>query len=58
MKIEKVGQPEFRMTFAASDGWAILAALKEYTQNHPDAVEVKKWQEWANDLDKQLRCVS
>lgn len=55
MKIECVGEPEFRVTFSRSDGWVIAAAIKDFAEHHPDAHNVKEWQKWADELDKKLR---
>lgn len=43
------------MTFSKSEGWAVLAALKGWTAQNPQAAEVEKWQLWAKDLDEVLR---
>lgn len=46
---------EIRMTFPAHEGWAIMAALREYADLHPGAVHAENWREWAFKLDKELR---
>jgi hypothetical protein len=46
---------QIRMEFDRNDGWAIIAAINEYAEKYPQAVEVEKWKRWASDLDKELR---
>lgn len=59
MQIERVDPkpmpPNFRLTFSQNDGWGIVAALREYAERHPNAVENEKWLQWAKDLDRELR---
>ena len=59
MRIERVRpQPpptQFSMTFSMNDGWAVIAALKEYAERHPQAAEREQWKAWAAELDKTMR---
>jgi hypothetical protein len=58
MKVERViprPPPEFTMTFSKDEGWAIVAALREYSDKHPQAMDRDEWREWADVLDKELR---
>jgi hypothetical protein len=58
MLIERV-VPEppthIRMSFPLDEGWAVVAALKDYAEQHPDAAGVDKWAKWAQTLDAELR---
>lgn len=47
--------PEITMNFSFNDGWAVLAALRFYAENHPHAADRAEWFQWADDLDKELR---
>lgn len=58
MKIERFNPKppaEFKMTFARDDGWAIVAALREYVERHQGAAHLEDWKKWAADLDRELR---
>ena len=47
--------PEFEMRFSRDEGWAIVAALKEWCWHHRAAANVSEWREWADELDAKLR---
>ena len=53
--VQPIPEREVVMTFAEGDGWAIIAALTEYADQHPSAVGYDKWKKWAKDLDALLR---
>lgn len=59
MKIRVVPPPRVRaeisLTFSTDEGWAIVAALREYADNHPDAVHREEWRKWASDLYDRMR---
>lgn len=59
MKITTMQPPppprEIVMTFSIDDGWAIVAALREYVDRHQGAVHRDEWRQWAKDLDDELR---
>lgn len=46
---------EITMAFPESDGWAIIAALIEYAESHPNAAHADHWRDWAKRLDEELR---
>jgi hypothetical protein len=47
MKIDRAQPPpppcEITMTFPVQEGWAIVAALKEWAERHPNAADVEMW---------------
>jgi hypothetical protein len=47
--------PEIVMTFTRDEGWALMAALYEWTEKHPLAADVAQWRQWHEDLRKLLR---
>lgn len=58
MKVSSVIPPNARqisLTFPQDQGWAIVAALREYADRHPDAQHREDWRNWAEALDKELR---
>ncbi len=59
MKIRRVQPPApppvFLLEISDGEGWAVVAALREYAERHPHAVEVEAWRSWAKDLDRKLR---
>jgi hypothetical protein len=58
LKIASVQAPppprEISMTFSSGEGWAVVAALREYADHHAGAADVAKWNEWATALDREL----
>ncbi len=46
--------PEIVMTFSEHEGWAVLAALTEWANDHPDAHDAETWRGWAKELDALL----
>lgn len=46
---------EITMSFPQGEGWAIVAALREYADRNPRAVNESHWREWAKALDRELR---
>ena len=59
MKIERYLPPppkrQFTMIFNQDESWAIIAALREYAEHHPQASCREEWLRWASELDKQVR---
>lgn len=58
MKIERfVPKPPvtLTMTFTQSEGWALLMALNDAVVKYPGAADRDKWNQWAKDLDRELR---
>jgi hypothetical protein len=61
MKIDRViPQPpppppvQFSLVFTRDEGWAIVAALRDYADRHPSAARADDWLQWAKDLDREL----
>lgn len=55
MEIKRKDRPQFSMEFNRDEGWTIVASIKCFVKTHPDAVGIKEWAEWADELDKLLR---
>lgn len=57
MKISSIQPPprEITMTFPANEGWAVLAALNDWIERNPGAVDRDKWRKWAIDLERELK---
>lgn len=59
MRVERVPPdppaPLFQLTFERDDGWPLVAALREYADNHRGAVRRDSWLAWAEELDRLLR---
>lgn len=47
--------PTYRLEFNAFEGWAVVAALRDYADRHPQAACVKEWELWADALARELR---
>lgn len=45
----------YSLTFPMDEGWAIVAALSEYADKHPQAAHTDKWRQWAITLDRELK---
>jgi hypothetical protein len=43
------------MTFPHSEGWAVVAALRDYADAHPEAADAKAWRAWSKELERELR---
>jgi hypothetical protein len=58
MRIERfipTPAPSFTMTFTREEGWALVAALSDWADKHPDAASLDEWKQWATDLTRELR---
>ena len=50
--------PVFSMQFSNDEGWALVAALRNYVALHPKAADRENWICWASELDSLLRAES